>query len=201
MSNRALRTLATTAGLAALVWAGWRGWRLVETALAWRHLDATYAESFPAPRELATDLAGRQVLFHFKTGLAQDDSQICVGFNIVYAALEAGANVTVLFDAGALLDLTDKRHNLASTGVPVRLRKIIAAQMHQPLGEMPANYKAYLDLLHARGARIYANTAMLIVTGGADQVARPIAGYPYVEAAPYARIAELLTTVDHVVVY
>ncbi len=54
-----------------------------------------------------------------KTGLDQDDSQICVGFNIILASLEAGADVTVVFDAGALLDLTGKTRNLESTGVPI----------------------------------------------------------------------------------
>ena len=32
--------------------------------------------------------------------------------------------------------------------------------MNLPLSARPINYKAYLDLLHERGARIYANTAM-----------------------------------------
>ena len=167
----------------------------------WRHLDRTYAEEFPSPAELASTLANKRVLFHIKTGLAQDDSQICVGFNIVFAALEAGADVAVLFDAGALLDLIGENSNLAATGVPLRLQKVIAAQMHLSLEEMPSDYRAYLELLHRRGAAIYANTAMLIVTGDADKVQQKLPGFPFVEPAPYAQVAQLITEADTVLVY
>lgn len=84
--------------------------------------------------------------------------------------------MTVLFDAGALLDLTGKRHDVESTGVPRRLRKVIAAQMNLPVAQMPNHYGDYVRLLHQRGARVVANTAMLIVTGNADQVQARIAG-------------------------
>lgn len=199
--RRGLKRVILAVSVLALLAVGWQGWRFAGTLMRWQHLDATYSESFAGPADLAHGLAGRRVLFHMKTGLDQDDSQICVGFNIIFAALEAGADVTVLFDAGALLDLTGKRHNLASTGVPLRLKKVIAAQMNRPLEEMPANYKAYLDLLHEMGADVHANTAMLIVTGDAESVADELAGYPYVEPAPYATVAQLVADADTVLAY
>ncbi len=177
---------------------GYFGYRFAAKLAKWRHLDRTYSEEFPSPAELASAVKGKHVLFHFKTGLKQDDSQICVGFNTVFAALEAGADVTVLFDAGATLDLDS---NLASTGVPERLKKVIASQMHLPLDEMPDDYGAYLDLLHKRGARVYANTAMLIVTGEADKVKQSPPRHPYVIPATYADVVRLSAEADTVLVY
>ncbi|MCI0332892.1 MAG: hypothetical protein L0228_06680 [Planctomycetes bacterium] len=174
------------------------GSRFVSKLLTWRHLDQTYEEEFAAPSEVAPDLKGKRLVFHIKTGLNQDDSQICVGFNIIFAAIEAGAHVSILFDAGAVLDLHD---NLASTRVPVRLQKVIAYQMNLPVDQMPKNYREYLELLHRRGAKIYANTAMRIVTGDATHVKQKIAGYEFVEPATYTKAAELLSEADSVVVY
>ncbi len=162
----------------------------------WKHLDATYQENFPAPSTLAPTLRNKNVLFHIKTGLAQDDSQICVGFNIIFAALEAGAHVTVLFDSGATLDLTDKRHNLRSTRVPLRLKKVISAQMNVALDKMPKNYGEYLELLHTRGAKVFANTAMNIVTGASDQVMKGYPEYPFISPITYAGVAELFAKTD-----
>lgn len=180
---------------------GYFGYGFVSKLMTWRHLDQTYQEPFKSPAEIAPELKGKKVLFHMKTGLDQDDSQICVGFNVIFAALEAGADVTVVFDAGALLDLTGKRHNLESTGVPLRLKKVIAAQMNLPWEQMPSNYREYLELLHQRGASVYANTAMLIVTGDAEQVQATIAGYDFIAPATYAPLAALLTQADSVIDY
>ena len=180
---------------------GYFGYRFASKLMTWRHLDRTYQEQFKPPAEIAPELKGKTIVFHMKTGLDQDDSQICVGFNIVLASLEAGADVTVLFDAGALLDLTGKKHNLESTGVPLRLKKLIAAQMNLPLEQMPNNYKEYLELLNQRGASVFANTAMLIVTGDAEQAQAKVAGYDFIEPVTYARVAELLMQADLVIVY
>ena len=201
MTKPALRTAALLVGAVVVLSAAVVAVRFVPRIQKWRHLDATYAEEFAAPRQLAPGLAGQRVLFHIKTGLNQDDSQICVGFNIVLAALETGADVTVLFDAGALLDVTGEHSNLESTGVPERLRKVIAAQMHRPLDEMPGNYGEYLEYLHRRGTKVYANTAMLVVTGDAATVQRDLPSYPFIEPAPYAQVARLLTEADTVLVY
>lgn len=180
---------------------GYFGYRFVSKLMTWRHLDQTYQEQFKPPAEIAPELKGKTIVFHMKTGLDQDDSQICVGFNVILASLEAGAKVTVVLDAGALLDLTGTGHNLESTGVPLRLKKLIAAQMNLPLKQMPNNYKEYLELLNQRGASVFANTAMLIVTGDAEQAQAKVAGYDFIEPVTYARLAELLMQADLVIVY
>ena len=41
-------------------------------------------------------------LVHLKTGLKKDDAQICVAYNIVWAALEQGYKVKVLIDSDAI---------------------------------------------------------------------------------------------------
>jgi hypothetical protein len=47
--------------------------------------------------------AGNEVfLVHLKTSLKKDDAQICVAYNIMWAALEAGKTVKVLIDADAI---------------------------------------------------------------------------------------------------
>ena len=194
---RVLIILAVVAAGFALV----KGVGFVRLLARWRELDRTYAETFPSPAEVAPALAGRTVLFHVKTGLDQDDSQICVGFNIILASLESRAKVIVIFDAGAVLDLTNKRHNLERTRVPIRLRKLIVAQTHIPEAKAPVDYGQYLDLLHDRGATVYANTAMNIVIGASDSVQTPFARYPYVQPILYAGIAAEIAKADVRIVY
>lgn len=99
-SQRAYWTAGFLLGAVVVTAVAWKGWDLARTVARWRHLDATYEESFAPPAGLAPDLAGRRLTFHVKTGLEQDDSQICVGFNVIYAALRSGAEVSILFDAG-----------------------------------------------------------------------------------------------------
>lgn len=199
-SRVARRTFVAGLVVAFLI-TGWVGWGFLTKIQRWRHLDASYVESFAAPEVLAATLNGRSMLFHVKTGLDQDDSQICVGFNVVWAALRAGASVTVLIDAGALLDVIGEQSRLHDTGVPLRLRKVIAAQLGVPLDEVPADYGAYLEVLHEAGAEVYANTAMLVVTGDAENVDRGLPAFPFVEPAPYATVARLLADAETVVVY
>lgn len=47
----------------------------------------------------------------------------------------------------------------------------------------------------------YANTAMLVVTGDAERVQRPLPAFEYVEPSPYATVARLLADADTVIVY
>lgn len=46
-----------------------------------------------------------RVLIHMKIGMKHDDNPACVAFNVAWAALEAGKNVDILYDAGAVFDL------------------------------------------------------------------------------------------------
>lgn len=167
----------------------------------WKELDATYSESFQTPKIIAPGLKGKKVLFHIKTGLDQDDSQICVGFNIIFGALRADAKVTILFDAGAVLDLTEKRHNLSSTKVPLRLKKVIANQMNLPLNNMPNNYKEYLFILNKYGAKVFANTAMNVVTGYSDKVQKKFNNYEFIKPVTYTGIAKLFSEAGLVISY
>ncbi len=73
--------------------------------------------------------------------------------------------------------------------------------MNLPLEQMPNNYREYLELLHQRGATVYANSGMLVVTGDGDQVTAKVAGYDFIEPVTYARLAEPLTQADSVIVY
>jgi hypothetical protein len=41
-------------------------------------------------------------LIHLKTSLKKDDAQICVAYNVMWAALEEGFKVKVLVDADAI---------------------------------------------------------------------------------------------------
>ena len=197
MGNKIILGVIATFAIAALALGG----PFLLKVSRWKHLDATYHEVFPSPAVLAPSLKEKKLLFHMKTGLDQDDSQLCVGFNIIFAAIEAGADVSILFDAGATLDLTDKSHNLASTGVPLRLKKLIAAQMNVSLDSMPANYGEYLLLLHKRGAKVYANTAMNVVTGFAGKVLKAYPDYPFIKPTTYAGVAELHASADKVFIY
>ena len=50
---------------------------------------------------------GRRVLLHLKTGMTQDDNQMFVAFNVAQAAVEAGDQEEMFFDAAAVFDLQD----------------------------------------------------------------------------------------------
>ena len=97
--------------------------------------------------------------------------------------------------------VADVHGNLVSTSVPVRLQKVTAYQMNLPVDQTPKDCGEYLDLLHRRGAKVYSNTAMLIVTGDAPQVEQKISGYEFVEPVTYSRVAELVSEADSVIVY
>ena len=82
--------ILTVAGVLVLGIGVYAGVGFASKVLTWRHLDAAYQEQFLPPSEIAPDLEGKRLVFHVKTGLDQGDSQTCVGFNIIFAALEGG---------------------------------------------------------------------------------------------------------------
>lgn len=84
-----------------------------------------------------------------KTGLDEDDSQLCVGVNIIFAATEAGTDVSFLFDLGATLYWTAKSQHSATTGVLLRLKKFFAAQMSVSLDSMQRNHREYCSARNA----------------------------------------------------
>ena len=101
--------------------------------------------------------------------------------------------------------LDHARTNGIENDVAAELEKVLLGIDQNPLEttleEMPDDYGQYLELLHERGARVFANTGMSIVTGSAEQVMAPLPSFTFVEPAPYAQIAQLLADADTVVVY
>ncbi len=120
-----------------------------------------------APAQVAAADA-TNILFHIKTDLGKDDAQICVAYNMIWAALREGGEVSVLIDASAVN--TYKRgwsgkDALEGYKLPGSLRREIARQFGVEVGDVPATYGDYLNLLHSQGAKFYINGAMLVVSG------------------------------------
>ena len=106
------------------------------------------------------------ILFHLKTSLDHDDSQICVAYNEIWAALEEGLKVNVLVDADATntfkVGLFGK-DDIQDYKLPERLRKGLATQFEIPLDEVPATYGIFLEMLNKKGATFYVNSAFLVL--------------------------------------
>ena len=166
-----------------------------------KRLDREYTEAFDTPSVIAPELKGKNIVFQIKTGLSVDDAQICEAFNIVLAAVQAGARVDVLFSGSASFDLVGETSKLEKTGIPERLRKLIAYQSGLPLEDIPFNYKEYLTLIHDRGATIYVNAAFNVVIGASDQVMQANPGYAYVTPITYAGVAKIISQNDVNIVY
>jgi len=108
------------------------------------------------------------MLIHVKTDLGKDDAQICVAYNMVWAALEAGYETNVLIDASAVNTYKKGwrgKDKLEGYKMPENLRKELSRQFGVSLNNMPATYGEYLKFLHKKGARFYINGAMLVVSG------------------------------------
>ena len=106
-------------------------------------------------------------LVHLKTSLKKDDAQICVAYNVIWAALEEGLNVDVLVDADAINTFKvgwRGKDDIETFKIPERLRKTLAEQFSADLDTVPKTYGDYLVMLHDKGARFYINTGFLIVS-------------------------------------
>jgi hypothetical protein len=113
-------------------------------------------------------VAGEQetMLIHLKTGLKHDDAQICVAYNIIWAALDKGLKVDVLIDADAINTFKvgwRGKDAIEDYPLPDRLRRSLAEQFEVPLKEVPGTYGQFLNMLHKRGANFYINTAFLVL--------------------------------------
>lgn len=110
----------------------------------------------------------KTILFHLKTGFKQDDAQICVAYNEIWAAIEEGFMVDVLIDASAVN--TYKRgffgkDSLEDYKLPEGMRGLLATQFKVSLADVPKVYGTYLKMLHNKGAVFYINSEMLITAG------------------------------------
>ena len=120
----------------------------------------------------ASAAQGNSILFHIKTDLAKDDAQICVAYNMIWAALAQGKQVSVLIDASAVNTYKKGwtgKDALQGYKLPAGLRHEIARQFGLEIGRVPATYGAYLALLHDKGARFYINGGMLVVAGISEE--------------------------------
>lgn len=106
-------------------------------------------------------------LVHLKTGLKKDDAQICVAYNVIWAAIEEGYKVKVLIDADAIntykVGWSDK-DNIEGYKIPENLRMALADQFKVRIDTVPKSYGEYLVLLKNKGAEFYINSGFLIVS-------------------------------------
>ncbi len=148
---------------------------------------------------------GDRVLFHIKTALSEDDAQICVAYNMIWAALAEGKQVSVLIDASAVN--TYKRgwkgkDDLEGYKLPDKPKQELSRQLDVEKTKVPATYGEYLALLHSRGAKFYINGAMLVVSGISREfgdLSRISADF--FEPLTLAQMLQLFQTADDIVGY
>ncbi len=127
---------------------------------------------------------------HLKTGITQDDNQRCVAFNVAQAAVEAGDQVEMFFDAAAVFDLQDapSRGSEATSQptsqptqlepgpynlkyeLPDKLKRILSQQFGTLVEELPHTYFAYLEMLKGKGAVVTFNGALAHLVSLSDSV-------------------------------
>jgi hypothetical protein len=105
---------------------------------------------------------------HLKTALGKDDAQICVAYNVIWAALDKGYDVRVLVDASAI-DTFKKgwlsgKDDISGYKIPENLRTALSKQFNRPIEQVPRTYGDFLEMLHRMGAKFYINKAYLIVS-------------------------------------
>ncbi len=106
-------------------------------------------------------------LIHLKTSLKKDDAQICVAYNVIWAALEEGFRVKVLVDADAINTYKigwNGKDDIEGYKIPEHLRKALAAQFDVAINAVPKTYGDFLIMLKDKGAELYINTGFLIVS-------------------------------------
>jgi len=106
-------------------------------------------------------------LVHLKTSLKKDDAQICVAYNVIWAALEEGFTVKVLVDADAINTFKVGwfgKDDIEKYKIPERLRVALAEQFSVSLDTAPKTYGEFLTLLREKGAEFYINSGFLIVS-------------------------------------
>lgn len=105
-------------------------------------------------------------LIHIKTSLDHDDSQICVAYNMIWAALDEGFDVKVLIDADATNTYKVGwlgKDDIEDFDLPLRLRKSLSERFNVPLERVPEKYGPFLTMLKDRGAEFYINSAFLVL--------------------------------------
>jgi hypothetical protein len=106
-------------------------------------------------------------LVHLKTSLKKDDAQICVAYNVIWAALEEGYKVKVLVDADAINTFKlgwFGKDDIEKYNIPERLRVALSEQFSVSLDTVPKTYGEFLTLLRDKGAEFFINSGFLIVS-------------------------------------
>ncbi len=115
-------------------------------------------------------LAGEEketYLIHLKTSLKKDDAQICVAYNVIWAAIEEGYRVKVLVDADAINTYKigwGGKDAIEGYKIPEHLRQALASQFNVAIDIVPKTYGDFLIMLNEKGAEFYINTGFLIVS-------------------------------------
>lgn len=107
-------------------------------------------------------------LVHLKTSLKKDDAQICVAYNVMWAALEEGFKVKVLIDADAVNTYKTGwfgKDDIEAYKIPENLRQELSKQFSVALNAVPKTYGEFLLMLKDRGVEFYINIEMLLVSG------------------------------------
>jgi len=143
-----------------------------------------FALLLPLPLMAAQGGQSERLFVHLKTSLKHDDAQICVAYNMIWAALKQGLAVDVLVDADGVNTFKtgwfSDKDSIQEYKIPENLRTAIAGQLNVSLDDVPKTYGDYLIRLHEDGARFYVNKGFLIVAGIApepDKDMGKIAGY------------------------
>jgi hypothetical protein len=106
-------------------------------------------------------------LIHLKTSLKKDDAQICVAYNVMWAALEEGHKVKVLVDADAINTYKmgwGGKDDIEGYKIPEHLRQALSKQFNVSPETVPKTYGDFLKMLKDRGVEYYINTGFLIVS-------------------------------------
>jgi len=118
-----------------------------------------------SPASIAAEGA-TTILIHMKTGLKQDNAQIPVAYNQIWAALAEGLNVRVLVDASAVHIYKKGGVNgwedLEGHRLPESLRKMLAQDFGVHVAQIPRTYGEYLRMLKDKGAKFYVNSEILV---------------------------------------
>jgi predicted peroxiredoxin len=160
---------------------------------------------------LATPVAslagpGQEVfLVHLKTSLNKDDAQICVAYNIMWAALEEGYRVKVLVDADAINTYKKGwrgKDDIEGYKIPENLRQALAVQFAVDLEKVPQTYGDFLTMLKERGVEFYINSGFLIVSkiGSPDNLLEKISA-PFFKPVTLKEMVKLRASAKYYMVY
>jgi hypothetical protein len=144
-------------------------------------------------------------LVHLKTSLDRDDAQMCVAYNIIWAALEEGYDVKVLVDADAINTFKigwRGKDDIEDFKIPANLREALAEQFGVSLKTVPKTYGEYLVMLRDRGAEFSINTGFLIVSkiGTAEKPLQNISA-KFFKPVGLKEMVRMRAATDHYIAY